>query len=183
MLNSVFSSAYWGAYGMDVGWNATAVVFVRYDSDHKTYYVTDEYKRGECTPPDHAAAVTFRSKFMSGAIDPASRGRSQLDGKSLMGEYKDLGLRLLAADNAVEAGLHRVQMLMSTGRLKIFPQCTGLLAELRKYSRDENGKIRKQDDHLLDALRYVMFTDNVMRPLKPIERPRVNTSMGRKPKW
>jgi phage terminase large subunit-like protein len=171
---------YWGGYGMDVGWNATAVVFIRYDSDNNTYYVTDEYKRGECTPPEHAAAVTFRSKFMSGAIDPASRGRSQLDGKSLMNEYKDLGLRLLPADNAVEAGLHRVQMLMSTSRLKIFPQCTALLAELRKYSRDENGKIKKQDDHLLDALRYCLFTKNVMRPVRPYMKPKVNCSSRRR---
>ncbi|RLC11982.1 MAG: hypothetical protein DRI24_17975 [Deltaproteobacteria bacterium] len=32
---------YWGGYGMDVGWNATAAVFIRYDRDNKTYYVVD----------------------------------------------------------------------------------------------------------------------------------------------
>jgi len=79
----------------------------------------------------------------------------------------------------VEAGLHRIQMLMSTGCLKIFPHCTSLLAELRKYSRNENGQIRKQDDHLLDALRYAIHTEKVMRPCRPYEKPEVITSMNR----
>ena len=92
-----------------------------------------------------------------------------------MDEYRDLNLTLVKADNAVEAGLHRIQMLMSTGCLKIFPQCTRLLAELRKYSRAENGKIRKQDDHLLDALRYCLFTDKVLKPLRPPHKPKVIT--------
>lgn len=171
---------YWGGYGMDVGWNATAAVFIRYDKDNRTYYVVDEYKRGECTPAEHAAAIKCRSKFMWGAIDPASRGRSQLDGKNLMDEYRDLELKLFPADNAVEAGIHRIQMLMSTDKLKVFPHCTGLLAEFRKYSRDENGKIRKQDDHLLDALRYAMHTEKTMKPLRPIRKPVYIGSMVRR---
>jgi hypothetical protein len=71
-------------------------------------------------------------------------------------------------------------MLMSTKQLKIFPQCTSLLAELRKYSRDENGKIRKQVDHLLDALRYCLFTEKVMEPLRPYEKTTVNSSFPRR---
>jgi phage terminase large subunit-like protein len=169
---------YWGGYGMDVGWRATAAVFIRYDSDNQTYYVVDEYKAGESSPPDHAAAIKARSKFMWGAIDPASRGRNQIDGRNLLTEYRDLDLKLFPAKNAVEAGLHRIQMLMSTGCLKIFPHCTKLLAELRKYSRDENGKIRKQDDHLLDALRYVLFTDKAMKPCQPLMKPKVRRAMG-----
>ena len=45
---------YWGAYGMDVGWNCTAAVFIRYDRDNKTYYVVDEHKMGEASPADHS---------------------------------------------------------------------------------------------------------------------------------
>ncbi len=168
---------YWGSYGLDVGWNCTAAVFVRYDPDSKVYFCTDEIKMHESGPADVAQAIKCRNKFMQGCIDPASRGRSQLDGKNLMDEYRDLDLRLRPALNAVEAGIHRVQMLISTGRLKVFPQCTRLLAELRKYSRDENGHIRKQDDHLLDALRYVLFTDKTIRPLRPVTTPKVKRAM------
>jgi hypothetical protein len=172
-------SYYWGAFGLDVGWNFTAAVFIRQDPDSKVYYIVDEVKMSESTPPEVAAAVNARSQFMFCAIDPASRGRSQLDGKNLMSEYRKLGLKLFPADNSVEAGLHRCQMLMTTGKLKIFPQCTRLLAELRKYSRNEDGKIRKMDDHALDAMRYCLFTEKVMRPLRPYVKPKVNCSMNR----
>jgi hypothetical protein len=52
-----------------------------------------------------------------------------------------------------------------------------LMAEMRKYSRNENGQIRKQDDHLLDALRYVLFTEKTIRPLRPPQKPKVIKSM------
>jgi len=164
---------FWGAYGLDVGWPCSAAIFIRYDNDAKVYYVTDEIKLHEAGPAEVAQAIKMRNRFFEGAIDPASQGRSQLDGKNLMREYRDLDLRLRPAENAVEAGLHRVQMLMSTGRLKIFPSCVKTLAELRTYSRNEDGKIRKQNDHLLDSLRYVLFTDHVIRPLKPMSKPKV----------
>jgi phage terminase large subunit-like protein len=169
---------FWGSFGLDVGWNCSAVVFVRYDPDLEVYFITDEIKLTESSPADVAQAIKCRNRFQWGVVDPASRGRSQIDGKSLMNEYRDLDLKLRPAKNAVEAGLHRVQMLMSTGKLKVFPSCMKLLAELRKYSRDENGKIRKQDDHLLDALRYVLFTETTIRPLMPMAKPKVRRAMG-----
>ena len=75
---------YWGSYGMDVG--CTAAIFVRYDPDGKVYYVTDEIKMHESSPADVSQAIKCRNRWMEGAIDPASRGRSQLDGKNLMSE-------------------------------------------------------------------------------------------------
>ena len=39
--------------------------------------------------------------------------------------------------------------------MKIFESCGGLMRELSLYHRDENGKIVKKNDHLLDALRYL----------------------------
>ena len=94
-----------------------------------------------------------------------------------MNEYQDLGLSLVVGENAVEAGIHRVQGLMSTGRFKVFNTCLPLLAELRKYQRTEDGKIRKQDDHLLDALRYVINTERAMaRPRPRNWKPKVRKS-------
>ncbi len=164
---------YWGAAGFDVGWRFSGAVFVRKDPDSGVFYFVDEVKMSEATPPEVAAAINARSRFMRIAIDPASRGRSQLDGRNLMSEYRDLGLSIFPADNSVEAGLHKVQMLMTSGKLKIFPTCTRLLAELRKYSRNEDGKIRKMDDHALDAMRYCLFTEKVMTPLRPFTKPKV----------
>ena len=166
------------AYGMDIGWNCTAAVFLAVDPDTGTHYVIGEYKMGQEKPPVHAAAIHAHAKNQFGAIDPAARGRNQSDGEKLIDQYRDLNLKLRVADNRVEAGIHRVQMLMSTGKLRIFETCPRLLAELRKYSRDENGKIRKRDDHLLDALRYVIMTPQVHRVPKPFRKPKVIRAMS-----
>jgi hypothetical protein len=162
---------------MDVGWRATACAFICYDPDSRVYWVTDEYKKGEITPTEHAATIRLKANSafgpMTGAIDPAAKQASQKDGDSLLDQYRDCGLKLFRADNAVEAGIHKIQILMDEGRLKIYPKCTGLLGELRKYSRDENGKIRKQDDHLLDALRYIIATEKAQtRPRPPGHKPK-----------
>jgi phage terminase large subunit-like protein len=170
-------------FGMDVGWNATAAVFTVLNPDDGTVYVTDEYKRGEMTPIEHAAVIRLKADtgngMMMGCIDPASRGRSQKDGTRLLDEYRREGLRLVPAHNAVETGIHRIQTLMDEGRLKIHEKCTGLLAELRQYHRDDKGRIVKRNDHLLDALRYIVLTERAMtRPRPNNFRPKVKTSFG-----
>jgi Terminase RNaseH-like domain len=45
---------------------------------------------------------------------------------------------------------------MQTGRFKIFKHLNQLWNELRLYHRKE-GKIVKEDDHLLDAMRYAVM--------------------------
>ena len=45
---------------------------------------------------------------------------------------------------------------MSTGRLKVFKSLTNWLSEYRIYRRDDKGKIVKQNDHAMDATRYLV---------------------------
>ena len=87
-------------------------------------------------------------------IDPASRGRSQVDGVKLITEYRKEDLDVRPADNAVEAGIFAVWQRLQTGRLKIFKTCHHTLSEYETYQRDEDGKIVKRRDHQLDSLRY-----------------------------
>ena len=98
---------------------------------------------------------------IQGAIDPAAAGANQRDGRCLLDEYRELGLDLAPAANAVEAGIHRCLRLMQTARLKVFRTCTQWLKEKRLYRRDEKGKIVKEKDHAMDAMRYVIFTDGI----------------------
>jgi len=77
--------------------------------------------------------------------------------------YSDLGLHLTPAINAVEAGLYTVWELLSTGRLKVFSSCTYLLQEMRNYQRDEKGKVKKVDDHCVDACRYAIMTRDIAK--------------------
>ena len=145
-------------YGMDVGWNRTAAVWAAIDRDADTLYITDEHYRGQAEPSIHAEAIKARGKWIAGVIDPASRGRGQKDGDQLFAMYRELGLKLQPADNAREAGIYEVWQRLSTGRLKIFSSCKNLLSEYRLYRRDERGAVVKDNDHALDALRYLVMS-------------------------
>jgi phage terminase large subunit-like protein len=92
-------------YGMDVGWNRTAAVWGAWDRDADVVYVYAEHSRGQAEPSIHADAIRARGAWVPGVIDPASRGRSQGDGTQLIQTYRELGLHLVPANNAVEAGI------------------------------------------------------------------------------
>lgn len=151
---------YYRGYGMDVGWNYTAVVWFAWDKDTDTVYLYDCYRREKSEPEIHAAAVNRRNLPTTtwvGAIDPASRGRSQVDGQQLLKLYRKLGLKIVPADNSVESGIYSVYSRLSTGRLKVFKGVMSpWIEEYRMYRRDEKGNIIKQKDHLMDATRYAM---------------------------
>ena len=146
------------SYGLDVGWNRTAALWIAKDRDTGTCYVYDEYYRGQAEPSVHAAAIKRRGIWIPGAVDPAARGRSQIDGQKLFDMYTDLGLDIEKAINAREAGIYAVWELMSQGALKIFRTCSNTLSEYRLYRRNEKGEVVKQNDHLMDALRYNVMT-------------------------
>ena len=158
------------AYGMDVGWNWTAAVWGAKDPVSKVTYIYSCYKRGEAEPSIHAAAIRGRGVWIPGTIDPASRGRSQKDGTSLIDDYRALGLTLYPADNSVESGLLLVWNMLSTGMLKVFQSCQQYLEEYRLYRRDEKGRVVKQNDHLMDAKRYLVVSGLDVAIPKPTVR-------------
>jgi len=83
--------------------------------------------------------------------------------------YRDCGLDIEVADNAIEAGIYRTWQLMSTGKLKVFRSLGNWLQEFRLYQRDTDGKIVKQQDHLMDAMRYLLMSGRWRT--KPAEKP------------
>jgi len=148
--------AYWPqGYGMDVGWNFTAAVFGAHNRETDCLYLTHEYKRSHAEPSIHVHAIKAPGDWIPGFIDPASRGRSQKDGSQLLWDYRQLGLKLQPADNGVESGLYSVWNRMSTGRLKVFRNMGNWLTEFRLYRRDDHGRVVKDNDHEMDATRYL----------------------------
>lgn len=145
-------------YGMDVGWNRTAVVWGALDRDTDTMYLFSEHYRGQAEPVVHAESIKSRGEWIAGVIDPASRGRSQVDGMQLYEQYLQLGLQLQPAVNAREAGLYAVWQRLSSGKLKVFKSLSNWLSEFRLYRRDEKGNIVKENDHIMDATRYLIMS-------------------------
>lgn len=169
-------------YGMDVGWNATAACFFARNPDTGERYITSVYKMGKEKPIVHSGAIKARGSWLKGAIDPASRGRSQEDGRQLYVTYtgEECGLKLTFADNAVESGVYKVWQLLATGLLKVFKSCRQWWDEFRIYRRDEKGKIVKEKDHLMDSMRYgIMSEDDVADT--PIARKKLKPTAGEIP--
>jgi phage terminase large subunit-like protein len=160
------------AFGMDVGWNRTAVVWGAWDRDNDILYLTSEHYRGQAEPSIHAQAIKARGEWIPGVIDPASRGRSQKDGSMLLETYGEggLGLDLDVAFNGVESGLYEVWQRLSTGRLKVFRSLSNWIYEFRLYRRDEKGRIVKENDHIMDATRYLVMSGLERAKTKPVER-------------
>jgi phage terminase large subunit-like protein len=163
-------------YGMDVGWKFTAGLWGAWDQDNDIIYIYSEYKMGEEKPVVHAKGIKLRGEWIHGEIDPAAHGRSQIDGEKLYDLYEDEGLLLYNANNAVEAGIFDIWERLTTGRLKIFKSCTGLLRELSLYHRDKKGKIVKKHDHILDSLRYLINApaNHWAWPVRPVRKNVVN---------
>jgi hypothetical protein len=148
--------AHWPrCYGLDVGWNKTAAIWGAIDREDQTVYLYSEHYKGHAEPVVHTTAIQSRGIWIPGVIDPASRGRSQDDGKQLLQAYKDLGLDIGLADNGVETGIHRMWERLSGGKMKVFKSLQNWLAEYRMYRRDDKGHVVKSNDHLMDATRYL----------------------------
>ena len=47
---------------------------------------------------------------------------------------------------------------MSFGKLKVFKSLGNWLQEFRLYRRDDKGRVVKDNDHLMDATRYLVVS-------------------------
>lgn len=169
------------AAGFDVGWNFNACVWGAYDADSGILYIYDVYLKGQADPEQHAAAIRrrdFPKLKIPIAIDPASKGRSQIDGRQLLKLYREAGLLCVPADNSIESGINTVYGMLQGQQIRILqnPNTEALLREMRTYRRDEKGRIiNKNDYHCLDALRYLVMTG--LKIAKPIPKDFSNQSL------
>lgn len=150
---------YGRAYALDVGWNRTAAIFGARDPETGTVYLYGEHYYAHSEVGENARAIkALGGDWMPGVIDPAARGRSQKDGQQLFANYSDQGLNLSFANNAREAGIYAVWQAILAGKLKVFTSLAAWWSEFRKYRRDEEGRIVKAEDHLMDATRYLWMS-------------------------
>ena len=99
-------------------------------------------------------------------IDPAAKNVNHQTGRSDQMEYMDQGIVTILGQNSVTAGIDRVKARLQANDLLVTGNCQMLIDEFRKYrwakaTRSEDDPKEapvKRDDHLLDALRYVVMS-------------------------
>ena len=164
--------------GLDPGLRFAAVVFCYLD-EYDCLTVYDELKLEELTAAKVAESIVLKRAAWRASprwtvIDPAARNRNGQTGRSDQQEYLDNGIVTFPGQNAKEAGINRVRERLEADppRLVVAAGCVELRREIKKYrypkdsKRSENDppdRPVKKDDHLLDALRYVVMA----RPLRP----------------
>lgn len=146
-------------YGFDTGVKNNAAVWVAQNPETDTFYIYDRYYAGYEPFEIHTMAIKQKSKgtWMFGAADAFALNAE--DGAQIIETYKNLGLNLIPAyKKNKDSGIMTVYQLFKSGRLFIFNHLDDLIKDLRKYRRDETGKIVKKDDHGPDAVQYALTT-------------------------
>ena len=166
-------------YGLDVGWNRTAAIWGALDPNADVLYLYTEHYRAHAEPSAHAMAIKARGEWIPGVIDPAARGAMQRDGRRLIMEYQTLGLDIMPAEKAASAGIQAVWDRLASGRLIVFRNCQNWLAEYRLYRRNKDGLVVKENDHLMDATRYLVISGMQYAKTKPVDKfPMTPVSAG-----
>jgi phage terminase large subunit-like protein len=97
-------------------------------------------------------------------IDPSARNIMHQTGRSDQMDFTDHGIVTILAQNSVTHGINRVKERLQAHRLLVTANCQTTIDQFRKYrwstpkkTEDEaSEKPVKADDHMLDALRYVI---------------------------
>jgi PBSX family phage terminase large subunit len=156
------------AVGIDYGTtNPCVFVLVGYNPDafpqlwlEKEYYYDSQKSNRQKTDSEYASDM---AKFIEGLpvraiyIDPSAA--------SFKNEMRRAGIcNIVDADNDVMNGIRVVAELLNAGTFKICKNAKNAIAEMSNYIWDAraalNGKEQplKQHDHVMDALRYVLFS-------------------------
>lgn len=159
---------------IDFGWDhPTAIVWLAWDRDTDTIYVTDCYRQKEGLVPVHASVIRAKGQWMPVSW-PHDGNNDTAAGPQLAQQYRDAGVNMrhenakFAAPSddkqanparsliSVEAGVTEMLNRMMQGQFKVFEHLHDWFEEFRSYHR-KDGKIVKEQDDLLSATRYGMM--------------------------
>lgn len=149
------TEAYLGA--IDFGFtNPCAVLHVYRDYDG-AYWVDNEFYKTQQTE-EHIAEYVANCKFNATFPDPENPSAIEVLRK------KGVNCReVIKNKDSVVSGIQKIRELFKQNRLFIHERCVNLISELETYAYDpdkNDEKPVKEHDHALDALRYLISTDN-----------------------
>lgn len=152
--------------GFDVGLNdATAIVYIAIDEDKDIIYIYDVYKVNNLRPSEHVNRLLTMSKNINipHMIDKSANnrmiGETKYDIDTVAKQYRHYGVNVILSEDKLLKDLK-----MSTigefheraynGKIIISDACKPLIEEMRRYRRDDKGRIIKNNDHAIDAMFY-----------------------------
>lgn len=155
--------------GVDIGFsNPTAFVLLCYnDETYPKLWIEDEYyfKSSHSEEKTVADLAQDLSDFCYGRnvkfiyVDPSATAF-----KTELRRVPLYGIPILDANNDVEQGIQCVASFIASGDLKIHSKCKNLLEEIQSYCWDSKASERgvdkpiKKMDHLIDSLRYALYS-------------------------
>jgi predicted phage terminase large subunit-like protein len=142
-------------FAMDARPTETAALWAALNPQTKVWHVFSEYSQSHGEAAIHAQGIRSRGKWVPGLLDPMANGRSQSDGLNLLRIYQELELDLDTVEDSEQSGICEVLQSIRSGRLKVFRSLENFFREYRLYRRDEQGRIVRQNDLLMNCLRYL----------------------------
>lgn len=152
--------------GIDPGLKNAAFVWVAFDSSNRALVFAELLLR-EKTPIDYARAIRKVNSLYRihtdpyYVIDPSARNRSLTNAESIQSELIRQGIPTMNGQNEVQAGVQSVRRRIQEGALFVGENLRGLRGEAEEYRMDDRPdgefKVVKENDHRLDALRYVLM--------------------------
>lgn len=118
---------------------------------------------------------------MQAFLDGAEVGRETLfiidpSATSFHAAMRRGGLKVRSARNAVADGIREVAACMQAGVIKVSETCKETIKEFAGYCWDERAagdKPVKENDHLMDALRYGVATMRMYKPKQAAGKSRL----------
>lgn len=138
---------------IDVGWSNPSAMVLAGTHRNGKIYIFDEFEKSQQLVGKLAYHISNWCKNISDndapsiICDPAAA--------QVINELKAKGYNVLKSPNEVESGIALVQSALDEGHIVINKKCVNLIREIEGYSRDDFGKVIKEEDHLVDSLRYL----------------------------
>jgi len=145
--------------GIDWGFKNPSGILVASIYENSWYIIGEWKEVGKTTAEIIQASKNMRSEFKIQRFfpDPAEPDRIK--------EYQDAELNVAEVNKDVKGGVSYIQQLIKDRRLFVFANCTNFLDEISSYhyAEGKEGKAEKDEpekfnDHLMDAMRYLIFS-------------------------
>jgi len=159
--------------GVDFGFNNPAAVPHIYKTSDGTYYVENEwYQKGrtEAQIADYVLSCKFNRVYP----DPENPSAIQVMAT------RGVNVREVVKNkDSIKNGIDKIRDLFKMNKLLINKKCVNLIGELESYcypdsidGKNDSENPIKENDHLLDALRYVIYMEYMLRRKVVGEKPR-----------